>query len=293
MIPRHRDTVTLFLFLFGLAVGSFLNVVIDRLPKGEGIIKGRSYCPKCGHVLAWYDLVPVLSFVILRGRCRYCRRRIPFQYPMVELATGALFATGAVSTYQSVKVSMTLLSTVFLIPIFVIDLKHGIIPDRLVWPGILLVTGYRLLITGLGVWRLYWNLRGGVGGLGGLGSYLLQTDFFKVHAWLEVRPFLLTLAGSLALYSSFFILHSLFKGRALGGGDVKLAALVGLITGFPGMIVAIFAAFLTGALASIILMMLKKKKFGETIPFGPFLVVGTYVALFFGDNIIKWYLRLL
>jgi leader peptidase (prepilin peptidase)/N-methyltransferase len=137
------------------------------------------------------------------------------------------------------------------------------------------------------MWR---DLRGDVGGL---GPYLLQTDFFCYHAWLELRPFLWTLLGSAFLFLCFFVLHSLFRGRALGGGDVKLAFLVGLITGFPNMVVAVFSAFLTGALFSIILVMLKKKKFGETVPFGPFLVAGTYIAIFWGSDIIEWYLGLL
>jgi leader peptidase (prepilin peptidase)/N-methyltransferase len=284
------------LFLFGLCVGSFLNVVIERLPRGEDIVRGRSRCPQCGHELAGRDLIPLLSFALLRGRCRYCREPISVQYPLVELVTGALFAVGGVSMCQCVNVS-TLISALpfilyssFLIPVFAIDLKHGIIPDRIVFPAIALVGGFRVIGVIWGIGEMWGKLRNDVGGL---GPYLLNTDFFRHHAWFELRPFLFTLVGSFILYSFFFILHSLFRGRALGGGDVKLAFLVGLITGFPSMIVAVFSAFLTGAIISVILMMLGKKKFGETIPFGPFLVIGTYVALFWGDDIINWYLRLL
>lgn len=273
------------LFLLGLCVGSFLNVIIDRLPCGEGVVRGRSYCPQCKHLLRWYDLVPLLSFVLLRGRCRYCREPISVQYPLVELATGALFASSVYSSSHHLLIS----SSLFLIPIFVIDLKHGIIPDRLVFPGIAVAISYRLLLGVWGIWGLWWNLKSDVGGL---GPYLLQTDFFRTHAWLELRPLLWTLVGSVVLYSLFFILHSLFRGRALGGGDVQFAFLIGLITGFPNMIVAVFSAFLTGAIASVILIALKKKKLGETVPFGPFLVVGTFTALFWGDSILNWYLGL-
>lgn len=248
--------MTLLLFLLGLCIGSFLNVIIDRLPQGQSVVRGRSYCPRCSHQLAWCDLIPVLSFVLLRGRCRYCHKPISIQYPLVELATGVVFVLGVVSQCQIILYSL------FLIPIFVIDLKHGLIPDRLVIPGILLVAGGRLLVAGWGIWR-------------------------------EITPLLWTLAGSLVLYSSFFILHSLFRGRALGGGDVKLVFLVGLITGWPNMIVAVFSAFLTGALVSVILVLFKKKSFGETVPFGPFLVIGTYIALFWGSDIIEWYLGFL
>jgi len=141
-----------------------------------------------------------------------------------------------------------------------------------------------------GIWGMWEKLRSDVGGL---GPYLLKTSFFRHHAWLELRPLLWTLVGSLVLYLLFFILHHLFSGRALGGGDVKLTVLVGLIAGWPDMIVAVFAAFLTGALVSVILMAVGKKRFGDTVPFGPFLVAGTYIALFWGDKILGWYWGLL
>ena len=282
------------LFAFGLCVGSFLNVIIDRLPKGESVVGGRSRCPDCGHTLAWYDLVPLLSFVFLKGRCRYCDEKISWQYPLVELATGVLFVLPSFlsSAFGLLNLSSVLcpLSSIFLVPIFVIDLKHGIIPNKLVFPAVGLVTSYRLLITGSRIFSLYQNLKNDVGGL---GQYLLQTDFFCHHARLELRPLLWTLLGSVFLFFCFFVLHSLFKGRALGGGDVKLAFLVGLIAGWPNMIVAVFSAFLTGAVVSVILMTLGKKKFGETVPFGPFLVVGTYTALFWGEQILGRHLGLL
>lgn len=143
-----------------------------------------------------------------------------------------------------------------LIAIAVIDLKHGLIPDKLVYPAVAVALSVQLLAS-------------------------------------SPKTLLTTLLASVALYSLFFILHSLFGGRGMGGGDVKLAFLVGLITGWPNMTVAIFSAFLTGALVSVILMLVGKKKFGETVPFGPFLVIGTYLALFWGSDIMNWYLGLL
>ena len=280
--------MALLLFLSGLCVGSFLNVVIDRLPRGEDVIRGRSYCPQCGHTLRWCDLIPFLSFVLLRGRCRYCGQKISWQYPLVELTTGILFALPTIQQFNNLTIPI-ILNSLFLIPIFVIDLKHGIIPDKLVFPGIVVVLGYRLSGVVWRIWSLYSNLRGDVEGL---GPYLLKTNFFRYHAWLELRSLLLTLLGSFVLYSLFFILHSLFRGRALGGGDVKLAFLVGLIAGWPNMVVAIFSSFLTGALVSVIFMVVGKKSFGDTIPLGPFLVIGTYIALFWGNNILGWYLKL-
>jgi len=180
--------------------------------------------------------------------------------------------------------------TAILIAVFFIDLKHGIIPDKLVYPAILVALGSRLSAIGYRISTLYLHLKSDIGGL---GPYLLQTDFFRRHALLEATPLLWTLLGSVFLFCCFFVLHRLFRGRALGGGDVKLAFLVGLITGFPQMIVAVFSAFLTGALVSVMLVLLKKKSFGGTVPFGPFLVIGTYIALFWGSDIISWYLGLL
>ncbi len=235
-------------------------------------------------------MVPLLSFVLLRGRCRYCGEKISWQYPLVELTTGALFVLSTfVETGHAPSLPFILYS-LFLIPIFVIDLKHGIIPDKTVFPAVLVALSAQLLAPSLRILNLYRKLKADVGGL---GPYLLQTNFFRHHAWLEVTPLLWTLLGSVFLFFCFFVLHRLFRGRALGGGDVKLALLVGLITGWPNMLVAVFSSFLTGALVSVILMMLGKKKFGETVPFGPFLVIGTYIALFWGSDIINWYLGFL
>lgn len=276
--------VVLLLFLLGLCVGSFLNVVIERLPKGRGVVGGRSRCPDCDHVLSGRDLVPLLSFVVLRGRCRYCGQKISWQYPLVELATGVIFSLSTIQPFNNLTI-FVILSSIFLIPIFVIDLKHGIIPDKIVFPAILTFSIIRIIEVSYRIFSLYRNLKGDIGGL---GPYLLQTDFFKNHAWLELRPLLLTLLGSVFLFFCFFVLHRLFHGRAMGGGDVKLALLVGLIAGWPNMIVAVYASFLTGAIVSVILMMFGKKRFGETVPFGPFLVVGTYIALFWGDEILRY-----
>ena len=135
--------VVLGLFFLGLCVGSFLNVVIERLPEGRSVVGGRSHCPGCGHTLAGRDLVPLLSFALLKGRCRFCQQKISWQYPLVELATGVLFALSTINNQP-----LTIVSSVFLVPIFVIDLKHGIIPDKLVFPGIFLVIGYWLLVIG-------------------------------------------------------------------------------------------------------------------------------------------------
>lgn len=177
-----------------------------------------------------------------------------------------------------------------LVAIFVIDLKYGIIPDKIVMPTIFLVTGYWLLITGSKVLRLYYDLKGDTQGL---GPYLLQTDYFKNHVFLEIKPFLLTVAGSLFISSIFYFLIVITRGRGMGFGDVKLGVLVGIVSGFPKMLVAVFLSFLMGAVVSVILILMGRKRFGETVPFGPFLVLGTFMSLLFGDAILNWYLGLL
>jgi leader peptidase (prepilin peptidase)/N-methyltransferase len=248
----------------GLVIGSFLNVVIERLPRGESVVGGRSRCPRCRHNLRWLDLIPLLSFVVLRGRCRYCGARISWRYPLVEVLTGV----SAVSVVSVVSVEnmtpLTLLTVLLLltlaailISIFFIDLEHGIIPNRLVYSGIVIA---------------------------------LMIQFIKAGF---SRPLFLTLLGSLVIFLFFYSLHAVFKGRAMGGGDVKLALLVGLLTGWPNMVVAIFLSFLTGALAGVILMAMSEKKFGDTIPFGPFLILAAFVTLFYGDQVLSWYLSLL
>ena len=268
-------------FLLGLATGSFLNVLIDRLPKEEPVLMGRSYCDHCHHKLSWYDLIPLLSFVLLRGRCRYCQKRISWQYPLVELVTGVLFVLGSFGNLGRFGESLISLCYLFfvicsLIVIFFTDLKYGIIPDKVVFPAIGLVVLFHLMRVFCFVppseesRSLSCHLGGGTSP-GHLGGVLL---------------------AGLAVAAFFGLLVILTKGRGMGMGDVKLALLMGLFLGFPKILIALYFAFLTGALVSVILILGKKKKFGQTIPFGPFLVGGTIFALFYGSRAIDWWLAL-
>jgi len=234
------------IFLCGLIVGSFLNVVIYRLPRELDFVKGRSFCPKCKHKISWFDNVPILSFLMLRGRCRFCQSPISWRYPAVELLTGGLFLLGYLSHLSNL--SFVLFSG--LIVIFFIDLEHQIIPDEIVIPLSIifivfaLITNYQLLITN------YF--------LSGLGSFLL-----------------------------LLLLYLVTCGKGMGFGDVKLAFLMGLVLGFPKIVVAFYLAFLTGAIAGVILILLGRAKFKQKIAFGPFLVLGTVVSSLWGDKILK------
>ncbi len=239
-----------FIFITGIVFGSFLNVLIYRLPHNLPLT-GRSFCPKCKKKISWQDNIPLLSFVLLGGKCRSCRSPISWQYPLVELATGVLFVLTVIflakDNLSSIIYHLSILSV--LIVVFFTDLKYGIIPDKITYPAIIISLIYIILNT----------------------QYLiLNTSLSALGA---------------AVFLAF--LHLITRGRGMGLGDVKLAFLMGLLLGFPKIIVAFYLAFLTGAAVSLILVLIGKKKFGQTIPFGPFLVAGTLIAMFLGELIIK------
>ncbi len=264
--------LTLFL---GLSIGSFLNVVIYRLEKEENYLWGRSYCPHCKRTLNWKDLVPVFSFLILLGRCRHCHKKISWQYPLVEILTGLIFllifnhsaelftlALGQNSQnfenfgFQLLNLLFLFYISSVLIVIFVYDLKHYIIPDKVLFPAIVITFLYQLILNPK--------------------SYILN-------------PILSGIGASL-----FFLLIFLISGGSwIGFGDVKLAVLLGLILGFPNVLVGLFLAFLFGAIIGLLLMIFRKKGLKSEVPFAPFLITGTFLAMLFGKEIIAWYLSFL
>lgn len=260
----------IFVFIFGLIVGSFLNCVIWRIGKKQSFLKGRSYCPNCKHTLRWYDLVPVLSFLSLNGKCRYCKKPISFQYPLVEMVIGLLFVfiynyfqvnlleTGiGFGFYQAVFYSVIV--SVFSI-IFVYDFKHYLIPDE-------------FIIFGSSVAALW-----------------LGFNYFQgIINWQDI---LIYLCSAVLASFFFFCLWFLTKGKGMGFGDVKLAFFLGLLLGFPNVVVGIFISFLLGAIIGLILVVAKKRKIKSAVPFGPFLVIGSIIAIFYGAELVNWYLSL-
>jgi len=261
--------------LFGLVMGSFLNCIIYRLQTGEGFLKGRSFCPHCRHELSWQDLIPIFSFLILKGRCRYCQKPISWQYPLVELATGIIFLLivwnlefGICLEFGIWNLLFYLLISCFLIIIFVYDLKHYIIPDAVIYPAIAIAFLYQLFrMLNFVNWNLFgiWNVESGI-----------------------LRPI------SSAFLASLFFLAIVFlsQGKWMGLGDVKLAFLMGLFLGFPNILVALFLAFFIGAIIGIGLIISGKRTLKSEVPFGPFLITGTFIALFWGSQITNWYLSL-
>ncbi|MFH1401522.1 MAG: prepilin peptidase [Parcubacteria group bacterium] len=247
----------LFIFVVGLVVGSFLNCAIYRLEKGENFLRGRSYCPNCRHQLSWQDLVPFFSFIFLRGKCRYCKKPISFQYPLVEISTAILFVFVAYFSFPNFLVtSYLLLTTSLLIVIFVFDLKHYIIPDGAVFAAIIIT--------------LIYNLQ------------------FSIFNGFSIFKFSILSAIGAALF--FLLIFLISRGKWLGFGDVKLAFFMGFFLGFPEILAALFLAFCIGAIMGVCLMVFGKKKFSSEIPFGPFLITGTFLALLFGEKFINWYL---
>jgi leader peptidase (prepilin peptidase)/N-methyltransferase len=256
------------IFVFGLIIGSFLNSVIYRLSIKKDFLFGKSQCPNCNHVLSWYDLIPLASFLILKGKCRYCKNPISIQYPLVEFITGALFV---LLTWQSIdllasnalfgflRLCFLLLISCFLIIIFVYDFKHYIIPDKIIFPAILII----------GSW------------------YLLASIAFDFYTKNNMLNGIYSALGA-SLFFLFIVLVS--RGKWMGMGDVKLAFFMGLFLGFPKIITALFLAFFIGAVIGVILIFSGKKNLKSEIPFGPFLVVGTFLTLFFEHEIINFYL---
>lgn len=242
------------IFLFGLIVGSFLNCLIYRLKAGESFWKGRSHCPYCRHKLSWFDLIPVLSFFLLERKCRYCRKPISWQYPLVELATGFLF----VFCFLFHVPYLAFIIVPLLIVIFVYDLKHYIIPDKIIY--------FAILVSG--IWYAIYGL------------FLNQYTKYDI---------LNTLYSALVASAFFFSIVLISRGHWMGMGDVKLAFLMGLFLGWPNVFIALFLAFFIGAVLGVILIISGKKQLSSEIPFGPFLVTGTLIALFWGQNIINWY----
>ncbi len=268
-------SLSIFIFLLGLLIGSFLNCVIYRLEmreKGEvtcfingrpqrkalGFLWGKSFCPNCKYVLAWYDLVPLLSYLSLKGKCRYCGKKISIQYPLVEITTALLFLLifWIFNFGTLLYLIYLLVISSFLIIIFVFDLKHYIIPDFATYSAIFIVLAFKIL------------------------------EFIQN---LDVSNYIFAGLGATLF---FFLIYAISRGKWMGFGDVKLALFMGLFLGYPAILIALFFSFFIGAIIGIILMMLKKKGLRSEVPFGPFLVLGTYIGLFWGQKIFNWYLSL-
>mgnify|MGYP001561332196 CR=1 FL=1 len=256
------------IFIFGLIIGSFLNCVIYRIEEGDKL-SGRSYCPTCKHDLKWIDLFPVFSYLFLKGKCRYCSKKISIQYPIVEILTGLMFlmvfnhqlSNREVSIFYFLFSIFLFYITSSLIVIFVYDLKHLIIPDKILFPAIIITFLYQLLFN---------------------FSFLISN-----YLWAGLGAFL--------FFGTIFFMSN---GKWMGFGDCKLVFFLGLLLGFPNILLGLFLGFFFGAIIGLVSILLNLSIEGKTkldlktqIPFAPFLIAGTIIAMFWGEQIIDWYLN--
>jgi len=253
MIPIPVGVI--FSLIFGLCVGSFLNVVIARLPAGRSVVSPGSACPRCGSAIAWYDNLPVLSYALLGARCRACRGSISWRYPAVELGCGVLFALAYLHFGPSSRLAAALVLLSGLIAITGIDLDHQIIPDVLSIPGI-----------AAGV---LWSLTsGGIGCQASLLGVVVGGGVFIV----------IIVASSLVLGQP-----------GMGVGDVKLGAMIGAFLGWKLALLSILLSVLVGGPLAATLLATGRKARKDPLPFGPFLAVGGVVSLFWGESLLAWY----
>jgi len=239
-------------FLLGLVLGSFLNVVIYRLPRRESLVRPGSHCPGCGGPISWFDNVPVVSWLALRGRCRACGVRIPVRYPLVEGITGVAFALAFWRFGLSWPLLVAWAFIAAMVAVAFIDFDHMIIPNKIVLPGALIG-----LVASVAIHPQSW--------------------------WMYV-------AGSLGAAGFLFALAMLWPG-GMGPGDIKMALFMGAVLGVH-VIIALFAAFLLGSAGGVYLMAVQKRSRKTKIPFGPYLALGAVVGVFIGERVLQSYLSI-
>lgn len=251
-----------FIFIFGLLIGSFLNCLIWRLHTGEGMWN-RSYCPRCRKQIAWHDNIPVLSFIILKGKCRGCHQSISWQYPTVELIIGLLFAVAFYYNYQLSIINYQLIFNLSILKllrdfllisvmtvIFIYDLRWYLILDKVTVPAFIILSGINLILG------FNWQ----------------------------------NLLLSVIIGGGFFLIQFLVSnGKWIGGGDIRLGALMGASLGYPSILTAVFIAYILGSIIGVGLIIFGKKQWGSKVPFGTFLAVASIIVLFWGDQLVNWY----
>ena len=258
--------LTIYFAIIGLIIGSFLNVCIYRIPKEENIAYPPSHCGSCGKRLNAFDLVPVFSWLFLRGKCRYCGSSISPRYALVELLTGFTFAL----LYNNFGISLDFLASAFLmsilIVVFFIDLDHKIILDELVITG--LVAGAIIIVC----------------------NFFFPMDIYRGGQWWD--PILGMIAGSGTLLLIGLIGQKVYKtDDAMGGGDIKIFAPIGIFLGWKMTLFALLLSVVIAGITSFILILLKIKDRRSTIPFGPFIVIGTFITYLYGWDIVNLYIN--
>ncbi len=287
-------------FILGTVIGSFIDCLAQRSLTNKSFW-GRSYCDRCKKTLAWYDLFPVFSYLFLQGQCRYCHKKFPPESLIVEVLMGLLVSIIftslpinflALPQPTQILLGLTTVFKVFVVSVFFIvlitDIKKGIIPNRITYPAVVIAFFYFVVSLALNSFFLFKSLSESA-----LGKYLLppHSDYFYRHIFITASPFISGILSALGVGLFFLILILVTRGRGMGVGDLKLGIFIGLVLGFPNSLIALLLAFLLGSLVGILLITIRKKHFGQTIPFGPFLSIGAIIALFYGDQILSWYVN--
>ncbi len=246
-------------FVFGICIGSFLNVCIFRLPESKSIVRPGSMCPNCSTPIRFYDNIPILSYIALRGKCRYCKAAISFRYPVVEFISG-LFAVGIFLKYGiGLEAVIYYTFTAALLVITFIDVDHQIIPDVITLPGI----------------------------------PLFFAASFALPKITLVESILGILIGGGSLFLVAWLYHLLTRKEGMGGGDIKLLAMMGAVIGWKGAFFTIFVASAIGTVAGLLIILKTRKTMKLAVPFGPFLAIGGIAYILFGPQLIAWYFNLL
>ena len=253
-----------FAFLIGASVGSFLNLAADRIPEGRSIFTPRSFCEACQRQLGHRDLVPVLSYLWLRGKCRFCGVKIPARLMVVEAVTGGLFTAVYIRYGFEVEFVVLCAAVSFLVVVALIDLEHGLILNKIIFPSLLALILLSPFWSELGLSRSFLGNDNLVGTL--LNSVLTGSGTFLV-----------------------FLAIAMADPSGMGGGDVKLGGVIGLMVGYPGALLALWLAVVTGGIVAIGLVVLRKMGRKDAMPFGPFMAAGAIAALLAGGDITTWY----
>jgi leader peptidase (prepilin peptidase)/N-methyltransferase len=259
-MPSHTLLPAAILFVFGACIGSFLNVCIFRIPEKKSIVFPGSFCPVCKQDIPFYCNIPILSYLMLRGRCRHCKNPISIRYPFIEMLTGIVPVLLFFKFDLTPALFFWFSFICVLMVISFIDFDHQIIPDIISLPGILIFASSAVFIPDMSVKRVLMGI----------------------------------ITGGGILYAVAWVYFKLRKTEGMGGGDIKLLAMIGAATGIKGVIFTVFTSSLMGTVAGIGTLLIAKKGHHQLkIPFGPYLSLGAVLYIFFGENLIQWYFKTL
>lgn len=242
---------SILIFIMGLCIGSFLNVLVLRIDNLSTVWKGRSFCPSCKHTLSWMDLIPLFSFMTLLGKCRYCKKSISMQYPAVEFGVGILFFLLFLKFGLGLALIYYLVTFSILTVVFIYDLKTQLVPETFVWIA--------LGLAFVGGWHF--------------GNF----------------SFIDMIYGGLVGGGLFALLVIVSKETWMGAGDIKIGLIMGFLLGYPVAVLGLFLSFVLGSIVGLIYMKIASKTIKDSLPFAPFIIASTLIAMIIGQGIINWY----